>query len=157
MKGTMSTTPTAKPAETVHEFGITIEQRHDFEFRVRFDKPQYPELAMDEPAPLGKDSAPNPARILAAAVGNCLAASFLFCTRRSKAELTSLRATVRTRIARNERGRLRIGGMEVEIEPTLSPAEVEKARRCLETFEDFCMVTQSVRQGFPIEVKVKGL
>ena len=71
--------------------------------------------------------------------------------------MTSLKATVRTRIARNERGRLRIGGMEVEIEATLTPAEIEKARRCLETFEDFCIVTQSVRQGFPIEVKVKGL
>jgi hypothetical protein len=47
------------------EFILQVEQVDGFDFRVRFDKEQYPELRMDEPAPLGLDAAPNPARICA--------------------------------------------------------------------------------------------
>lgn len=142
--------------EVVSEFSITVEQVEDFEFRVRFDKPQYAELAMDEPEPLGKDAAPNAARILAAAIGNCLSASLLFCARKSKVTLGPVQTRVQARIARTEKGRLRIAGVEVEIDPQIADAEKEKAMRCLGLFEDYCVVTQSVRQGIPVDVKVKG-
>ena len=56
--------------ETVSEFVLQVEQVEGFAFRVRFDKEEYPDLQMDEPAPLGRDAAPNPARILAAAIGS---------------------------------------------------------------------------------------
>ena len=75
----------------VHEFGISVERLSGYEFRVSFDKPQYASLTLDEPAPLGDDSAPNAARVLAAAIGNCLSASLVFCLSRSKVELESLR------------------------------------------------------------------
>jgi hypothetical protein len=39
-----STTPT--PAD---KFAITVEQVEDYEFKVRFDKPQFPECRLDEP------------------------------------------------------------------------------------------------------------
>ncbi len=142
--------------EVVSEFSITVEQLEDFEFRVRFDKPQYAELAMDEPVPLGKDAAPNAARILAAAIGNCLSASLLFCARKSKVTLGPVQTRVKARIARTEKGRLRIAGVEVEIDPQIAEGEKEKAQRCLGLFEDYCVVTQSVRQGIPVDVTVKG-
>lgn len=143
-------------AMVVNEFTISIDQVKDFEFVVKFDKPQHPELLLDEPPPLGQDRGPSPARVLAAAVGNCLAASLLFCARKARVPLEGLRTSVRTQIVRNEAGRLRIGGMEVEIDPNLPEDEAGKALRCVGLFEDFCIVTQSVRQGFPIGVKVKG-
>lgn len=143
--------------EQVNEFVLTMEQVEDFEFRVRFDKPQYSELAMDEPEPLGKDAAPNAARFLAAAIGNCLSASLLFCARKAKVTLGPVRTRVKARIGRTEKGRLRIAGVEVEIDPQIAEeGEKEKAMRCLGLFEDYCVVTQSVRQGIPVEVSVKG-
>jgi len=51
-------------------FDIRVEQIDGFAFRVSFDKTQFATLSTDEPAPLGRDTGPNPARILAAAVGN---------------------------------------------------------------------------------------
>jgi uncharacterized OsmC-like protein len=143
-------------ALVVNEFSISIEQVKDFEFRVKFDKEQLGELIMDEPPPLGKDRGPSPARVLAAAVGNCLTASLLFCARKARVPMDGLRTTVKTQIVRNEAGRMRIGSMEVEINPNLPASETENALRCVGLFEDFCIVTQSVRQGFPIGVKVKG-
>jgi len=145
-----------KEAEGFTEFTVTMEQVRDFEFRVRFDNPDHAELAMDEPAPLGGDSAPSASRILAAAIGNCLSASFLFCCRKARAEVGPVRTSVRVRTARNEKGRLRIIGAEVEIDPGPAEGEKQKARRCLDLFEDYCVVTQSVRQGIPVKVTVKG-
>jgi uncharacterized OsmC-like protein len=138
------------------EFTITVEQVEDFEFRVRFDKPHHAELILDEPAPLGKDQAPNASRILAAAIGNCLSASLLFCTRRGKVDVGPIQTRVHTEIMRTEQGRLRIAAVNVEIDPNISEENHQRALRCLDLFEDFCTVTQSVRAGIPVKVVVKG-
>ena len=144
-------------SETVHEFSISIDREQGYVFRTRFDKPHYPELVMDEPPPLGRDGAPNPSRMLAAAVGNCLAASLLFCASRKGAVIGKIHAAVKVQIARNENKRLRVAGIHVRLSPELDAATREKAKECLDLFEDFCTVTASIRQGIPVEVKVDGL
>jgi uncharacterized OsmC-like protein len=137
-------------------FSIELERIQDYEFRVKFDKGQYQEVMTDEPPPIGKDKAPNASRLLAAAVGNCLSASLLFCAERSRANIKSLRATVNVQHARNEHGRLRIGKIDVEIIPEVDETDRAKLERCLGKFEDFCVVTQSVRQGIDVSVSVKS-
>jgi len=144
-------------SEFIHEFTISIEQAAGYEFRVKFDKPHHAELTVDEPAPLGKDVAPNPARILAAAIGSCLTASLLFCLGKKRIPVAGMRAEVKVPIVRNQDRRLRIGRVEVLIEPQIAPEDRDKARACLDLFEDFCTVTQSVRQGLDVGVSVKGL
>jgi hypothetical protein len=101
-------------------FGLELEQQEGFEFKVRFDWPDVPELLLDEPEPLGRRAGPNAARLVAAAVANCLSASLVFCLR-TLAE--------------------RFGAMPHQ-------------DRCLEQFEDFCVVTQSIRAGIPVSVSV---
>ncbi len=141
--------------QIVDEFTISVRQLENYRFEVRFDKEQYAPLHMDEPEPLGSDSAPNATRILAAAIGNCLSASLLFCTRKARVELGPMETRVRVQLGRNERGRLRIASLEVEIDPHFPPGGREKAARCLELFENFCVVSQSVREGIPVTVQVK--
>ncbi len=142
----------------VSEFAIRIEQIQDYEFRVRFDKPQHADLVLDEPPPLGRDAGPNPARVLAAAIADCLCASLVFCAHRKLGlRLTHAGAEVKVQIVRNENKRLRIGRVEVVIDPGLEAEDLEKLRPCLGVFEDFCTVTQSIRQGLDVRVGVKGL
>lgn len=143
-------------SEPVSEFRIEIEQESGYQFRVRFDKEQYADLTMDEPEPLGRDSAPSASRILAAAVGNCLSASLLFCAQKARAQIGPIRTSVHVKVGRNERGRLRIAGIEVEIDPQLRDDERARALRCMDLFEDYCTVTASIREGVPVEVTVKG-
>ena len=143
-------------SEAVSQFAVSLDQIQEYKFRVRFDKDGMSDLAMDETAPVGQDSGPNPARVLAAAIGNCLSASLLFCTRRARVELGPIHTEVRVQIVRNENKRLRVGKVEVIIDPQISEVEREKARRCVEVFEDFCLVTQSVRDGIDVSVSVKG-
>jgi uncharacterized OsmC-like protein len=132
---------------------FTIELTHveDYEFRVRFDWPEVPELTLDEPAPLGSQQGPNASRLIAAAVANCLTASLLFCLRKGHAEPKGVNTTVTGRVVRNEKGRLRLGGFEVTIAVDGDPARMA---RCLQLFEDYCVVTESVRHGVPVSVRV---
>ncbi len=136
-------------------FTITLEQEQGFDFRVKFDWPGNPDLLLDEPEPLGKRHGPNAARLIAAAVANCLSASLVFCLRtKFKQNPGPLRATVAGRIARNERGRVRIGGFDVRIELAEDSAAIGHLDRCMAQFEDFCVVTESIRNGIPVSVKV---
>jgi hypothetical protein len=55
-------------------------------------------------------------------------------------------------LVRNERNRLRIGKVDVTLRPELADSSASAA--CLEAFEDFCVVTQSVREGIDVRVHV---
>jgi uncharacterized OsmC-like protein len=110
---------------------------------------------LDEPAPLGAGSAPNPSRVLAAAVGGCLGSSLLFCLRRAHVEVETVSADVTVTPIRNPQGRLRIGSLQVTLHPRLAPGSENGFRRCLDLFEDYCVVTASVRDGIEVEVKVE--
>ena len=139
------------PEDITHR--ITLKLDKGYEFLATFEKwPDLPALRLDEPPPLGEAHGPNAAGLLAAAVGNCLAASLLFCLRRSRVEVRDLAAHVTARVVRNDKGRFRIGGINVEIAPVLSPETAGRLQRCAEMFEDFCVVTESVRHGIPVTV-----
>lgn len=137
----------------VGQFTMHIDRMEGYQFRTRFDKEQYTELLTDEPAPLGADSAPNPARILGAAVGNCLVASLLFCMSKAKIKVDQLSAEVKVELVRNENRRLRIGSVEVTLHPQVQDGA--DLSHCLDIFEDFCVVTESVRQGLDVKVHVQ--
>jgi len=135
--------------------GVTLDLQDGYRFLVDFQQEGVPPLLMDEPEPLGQGTGPSAARLLAAAVGNCLSASALYCLRRARIEVHRMRTTVRTSLERNEAGRLRVKGISVLIEPIVDEAEQGRMQRCLELFEDFCVVTQSVRSGIEVEVTVE--
>jgi uncharacterized OsmC-like protein len=137
------------------EFSLTLEWAQGYEFVADFHQARLGPLVMDEPPPLGEGRGPNAARVLAAAVGNCLAASALYCLRKARVEVRGLHAEVRGRLVRNERGRLRVGRIEVKIRPEVVPSDLDRMARCLELFEDFCVVTQSVRAGIDVKVEVE--
>lgn len=132
---------------------VSLEMLENYQFRVTFDE-AFEQLLMDEPEPLGEDEGPNATRVLSAAVGNCLSASLLFCLRKSKIEPEGVMTDVTTSLVRNDRGRLRIGETEVEILLDVDEEDEDRLERCLGVFEDYCVVTQSVRDGLDVAVSV---
>ena len=134
------------------EFRVRIEPVGGYEYRVIFGNPDLPEMLMDEPSPMGKGRSPNAGLLLAAAVGNCLCASLTFCLNRARADVKGVSAEVFTRLERNERGRLRISSIRVLLMP--DGGDPGKLERCRGIFEEFCVVTQSVREGVPVQVEV---
>jgi uncharacterized OsmC-like protein len=140
----------SKPAG---QFALKVEHIDNFQFKVTFDKPQFAPLLTDEPAPLGSDEQPNPARILAAAIGTCLSASLVFCLQRARIPVADLTSDLNVELVRNDRNRLRVGKIDVTLRPEVG-ADPATTAACLEAFEDFCVVTQSVREGIEIAVRV---
>lgn len=138
------------------QFTISLEHTQDYEFKVRFDWNEVPDLVLDEPGPLGHQRGPNAARILAAAVGNCLSASLLFCLRKSRAEPHGIETRVTGTLARNEKGRLRISGLDVRIDLDGPADRVSRLKRCLELYQDYCLITESIRAGIFVDVHVFG-
>ncbi|TIC86882.1 OsmC family protein [Crenobacter intestini] len=113
-----------------------------------------PELFTDEPPPLGEDSGPSPSQLLVAATANCLAASLLFAFGKFKQDVTPLSGEASCVIGRNEDRRLRVESIAVTLQLGRPAATLEHVERVLSTFEDYCTVTQSVRQGIRVEVTV---
>ena len=140
--------------DETNSYSIIVERVDDFEFRVQFDKPEFPELTLDEPSPLGQDKGPNATRVLAAAIGNCLSASLMFCLQRSKLVVDSLQAEVTPTTARNEEGRWRVHHVDVKILTKTAEEDPRRFQRCVEIFENYCIVTAAVRQGIPVNVEV---
>jgi len=135
-------------------FSLALRRLEGFRFEVDFGDPGIPLLEVDEPPPLGEGRGPNPARLLALSVGNCLAASLLFCLQKSRVKVVRLGAEVEGEYLRNERNRLRIGRLDVTITIEVAADDRGKLDRCLGMFEDFCVVTATVRQGVPVHVRV---
>lgn len=139
----------------VSSFEVRLEQQSAYAFKVMFDEASFAPLETDEPAPLGKNGGPNPARLLAAAVANCLSASLVFCLSKKGQKVEGVTATARTEIVRNADNRLRIGKIDVTIHAPL-PRHSQELLGCLDLYEDFCIVTQSVREGLKVDVTVEA-
>ena len=133
---------------------VTLEQQDDYAFRVSFDDTALAPLLTDEPAPLGHDGGPNPSRMLLAAIANCMAASLLFALRKFKNAPGPIRTEILASKARNENGRWRIPRAEVAIHLSEPAAGLERFDRVLAQFEEFCIVTQSVREGMQVDVRI---
>jgi organic hydroperoxide reductase OsmC/OhrA len=129
-----------------------IEMLQDYQFKVSFSREELEPLLMDEPRPVGKGKYPNAGLLIAAATGNCLASSLCFCLRRARVEVKGMTAVVKTTVERNQKGRLRITNIHVELRPVVG--DLKRFEVCRDVFEDFCIVTESIRQGIPVKVDV---
>ena len=132
---------------------VQLKQEADYRFGIEFGG-DIPVLYGDEPPPLGKASGPSPSQMLAAAVGNCLSDSLLFALRKFKQKPEPIHTEVEATIDRNAENRLRVLGIAVRLTVGVPGETLEHPERALAQFEEFCTVTQSVRQGIPVTVNV---
>jgi organic hydroperoxide reductase OsmC/OhrA len=141
-----------------HGFELRMVKTGPIEFKTIFDQEHFPELMFDEPERSGgANEYPNAARIVTAAIANCLSASLSFCLTKSKVEIEELKTKAKCTMGRNEDGRLRIKKIAVEIETRLDEEKEKKIKRCIDMFEKFCVVSQSLAEGIEIEAKVKKM
>ncbi len=136
-------------------FTLTLEHLEDYEFKVKFDKKILDDMLVDEPPPLGGLAGPNPSRLLAVSAANCLSASLLYCINRGDVPPSSVTTEATVTIVRNEKKRLRIGRIDVALQMSETLSAAPKMKRCMNLFEDFCVVTDSIRNGIPVGVEVR--
>lgn len=133
---------------------VLLEQEGPYAFKVNFEGAGLAALHTDEPAPLGEGAGPNPSAILLTSIANCLGASLLFALRKFRNTPGPIRAEIVARRERNAEGRWRIPRAEVTIHLSDKAADLEHFDRVLAQFEQFCIVTQSVREGVDVAVRI---
>lgn len=133
---------------------IELDLINGFAQQVNWGVTGAPTMVIDEPEPLGENLGPSPGRVLAAALASCLGASLLFCLKKSRIDVQALHTTASVALTRNDKGRLRVGTITVRLEPTVPLDQQPRMARCLEVFEDFCIVTASVRPAVTVDVSV---
>lgn len=140
-------------ASMSQQFTFEIERLEDYKFNVKFDKESMGELMTDETEEVGGDEeGPNPGRLLAASTLNCLMASLVFCLKKKKVDIASMKGEVTGTIERVDK-RLRLTHLDVSIDPEVN--DKEKLEGCIDIFEDYCIVTQSIRNGIDVNVEVE--
>ena len=132
---------------------VNLKQEKDFRFAIDFAD-GIPVLYGDEAPPLGNASGPTPMQLLAAAVGNCLSDSLLFALRKFKQNPAPIQTTATATIDRNAEKRTRVQNIHVKLTLGVAGSSLAHLDRALEQFEEFCTVTQSVRQGIPVTIEV---
>lgn len=137
------------------QFEIELELIDKLQFNVKFDLPEASDLLMDEPPVFGGSGlGPNASRAIAAGVSNCLSASLAFCLRKSRADLKGMKVIAQGTVGREE-GLLRLQKIDVKICPKLgSEEDLDKLERCKGLFEKYCIVTESIRRGLPVNIEV---
>jgi uncharacterized OsmC-like protein len=142
--------------DELSESNVTkLKRVEGYKFKAEFDAEGIPDLIVDELKPIGNSSAPNPTRLLSVAVGHCLSSSLLYCLSKARIPVVSLETTVKTILGRNEQGYLRIKNLDVQMHLTVDEKDKSSVSRCLDVFENYCTVTQSVRNGITVTVNIK--
>ena len=126
-----------------------------YKFNVKSDLEYIPNLIVDETKPEGEGSGLNPPRLLATAVAHCLSSSLIYCLKKARITPTKLETLAKTNLYRNENGRLRIRNIGIQINLKVNEEDQKRVHRCLTLFEDYCTVTQSIRKGIQVNVKIK--
>ena len=139
----------------VPDIRIVLEQEGGYAFKVNFEGTDLEPLFTDESVPLGEGHGPNPSALLLTSVANCLSASLLFALRKFKNTPGPIRAEIVARRERNVDGRWRIPRAQVTIQLSDNADALEHLPRVLSQFEQYCIVTQSVREGVAVDVVVK--
>ena len=134
---------------------VTITRQDKYKFLVDFGEAMAKPIA-DLPPPLGEAAGPSPEHLLAAAVANCMSSSFLFAHAKYKEDPGKLTTTVTCELGRNDKNRMRVLKLDIDITLGVEPETLGHLERTLATFEDFCTVSQSVQAGIPLNVSVKA-
>jgi organic hydroperoxide reductase OsmC/OhrA len=126
-----------------------------YKYEITFDELPGQKIISDESKPIGKDEGVTAAMMLAGAAGHCLSSSLLFCLEKSRVTAKDLSTEVAMTLERNQRGRWRVKEIKVDLKPIVELVDAEKLERCKGIFQDFCIVSTSIREGIKIEVEVE--
>jgi organic hydroperoxide reductase OsmC/OhrA len=126
-----------------------------YKYEITFDELPGAMIVSDESAPIGKNEGVTAAMMLAGAAGHCLSSSLLFCLEKSRAKAEDLSTDVEMNLERNSKGRWRVNEIKVKLRPVVDSVDAEKLERCKGIFQDFCIVSASMREGVKIDVEVE--
>ena len=143
-------------SEEIKKVNVNITLEKEMIFKCELGDIKVEECYIDE---TNKDEVnmlgPNPSRLVGLAVLGCLSSSFIFCLKKRDFTLDNLKAEAEVIIGRNEKGFWRVKKINVNIDVKIDDPETRKrADQCRKMFEQYCLVTQAIREGIDVELKM---
>lgn len=137
-------------------FGVKLDFIEKFQFKSQAfegDLLHGAPVISDEPDPVGMNAGPSTPAMLAMAVGHCLSASLVETMRHAGIQIVSLTTQATSIVAPNAEGLPRIKRIDVSIVPVLE-RDSRNIMRCIDVFENYCTVCQSIRPAIEVRVEV---
>ncbi|MHA1378857.1 MAG: OsmC family protein [Candidatus Helarchaeota archaeon] len=129
-----------------------------FEAKVERNE-NFPNIIIDEPQRFhGDDRGPSSLEYLCVGIGGCMGTSLVYCLKRFKATFSKLSVRATAEIHHVPPNRmLRVTALHVKFGITPDPPtqdNIDNIKECYEHFAKYCVVTQSVKQGIPFDIKM---
>ena len=115
------------------------------------------DIQVDEPESFhGTDKGPSPVEFFLIGIGGCLGSTFTYCLQKQNVEIDTLEVVVDGQLKHaGPKMLLRLVNIEAELLITARDNDSsEKIEQCIKTFREYCIVTNSITQGVPLDVKV---
>lgn len=118
----------------------------------------FTDLNVDEPSSFhGTDLGPSAVEYLLIGIGGCLGTTFIYCLKKNNVELEKLEVIVDGNLSHTgPKMLLRLVNVDVDLNftPKETSTDVE-ITRCINEFTEYCIVTNSIANGLPIQINYK--
>jgi len=118
----------------------------------------FKDIHVDEPKSFhGTDLGPSSIEYILIGIGGCLGSSFVYCLNRNNVDIENLEIIVDGTLKHIDREKhLRLIDIKVNLYFTTRNNESsEKIDLCIKKFKEHCVVTNSIMDGIPVQVKVQ--
>lgn len=113
------------------------------------------ELLMEEPAPMGPGHGPEAVSAFVASATYCMASSLNYYLAKARVVPEELSAKGHVEMRLTEDMFRRIDRMDIDIHIVVTERERKRLVRALERFTRLCIITESIKGSFPINVRVR--
>jgi uncharacterized OsmC-like protein len=120
----------------------------------------FKDFEVDEPVSFhGTDLGPSAVEYLLIGIGGCLGTTFIFCLQKKNIELETFEVVVDGKVSHTgPKKRLRLENVDVDLKFTPKEASSDlEINRCMKEFTKYCVVTNSITNGLPINVNCKKI
>ena len=118
----------------------------------------FKDLNVDEPVSFhGTDLGPSAVEYVLIGIGGCLGTTFTFCLRKNKIELETLKVIVEGELS-HKGPKMLLRLVNVNVDLNFVPKEVgsdKEINKCMKEFFEYCIITNSITKGLPINVNCK--
>ena len=124
--------------------------RFDVSYRTRDG-----ELLMEEPAPMGPCHGPEAVSAFVASATYCMTSSLNYYLAKARVVPEELSARGHVKMRLTEDMFRRIDRLDIDIHIVVTEKEMKRFMRALERFTRLCIITESIKGSFPINVRVR--
>ena len=119
----------------------------------------FTDIHTDEPESFhGTNKGPSPVEYFLIGIGGCIGSTFVFCCKKNNIEIEDISVTIDGIITHKEERENLLQFDRIEGKIDFIPKNVSKdeiaIKSCIKDFQKYCVVSNSIQQGIPMNVQV---